>query len=233
MKDRRVFLSAEWRDLILFNFAVPDEALTPHLPKGVELDRWDGKAHVSLVAFDFLKTKVLGIAWPGHTNFAEINLRFYCKRQGIRGVSFIREIVPQPLIAGIARVIYNEPYVAAPIRSETKRENGRIAKKYTLRWRGREHVLGVTTKDERTLPKSDGIEHYFKEHEWGFGKARNGETVVYRVDHPHWEVHPAGVNELSFDFGAVYGDAWAFLTGRQPDSVCFAAGSAIKVYAKD
>jgi uncharacterized protein YqjF (DUF2071 family) len=233
MNRRRVFLSAEWRDLLLFNFAVPDDLLKEYLPPGVELDYFNGSAYVSLVAFDFLKTKVRGVSWPFHTNFSEINLRFYAKRNGVRGVVFVREIVPQPLTAWIAKVLYNEPYVAAPIASSQVKSESSLKKNYTLIWKGKNQTISVTAKPEQFMPDEASREHFFKEHEWGYGRARSGEATVYRVEHPHWQVFPVVNSSLAFDFGVVYGDKWSFLTGRNADSVVFAAGSAIQVFMKE
>ena len=52
------FLTAEWRKLIMANYLVEPELLKPYLPAGTELDYWNGKLHLSLVGFMFLKTKV-------------------------------------------------------------------------------------------------------------------------------------------------------------------------------
>ena len=52
--QKSVFLSAEWRDLVNLTYRVPKEKLEPYLPEGVELDLWEGEAHLSLVAFDFV-----------------------------------------------------------------------------------------------------------------------------------------------------------------------------------
>ena len=57
------FLTARWSNLFLATYAVPEELLRPRLPEGLELDRPDGQCFVSLVAFDFLDTRVLGV--PG------------------------------------------------------------------------------------------------------------------------------------------------------------------------
>ncbi len=67
----RQFLTARWQNLILANFAVPEELLHPRLPPGVELDRRIGQCFVSLVGFQFLDTRVLGVSWPGFRHFPE------------------------------------------------------------------------------------------------------------------------------------------------------------------
>jgi hypothetical protein len=83
-------------------------------------------AFVSMVMFDFLQTRVQGVRWPGCVNFPEINLRFYVRHAGQRGVCFVRELVPRRLIAWIARTIYNEPYQVARMQSEITYPDGMI-----------------------------------------------------------------------------------------------------------
>jgi uncharacterized protein YqjF (DUF2071 family) len=67
----RAFLRAHWSNLVLASFAVPPELLRPRLPAGLELDTRDGSAFCSLVAFEFLRTRVLGVPWPGFRDFPE------------------------------------------------------------------------------------------------------------------------------------------------------------------
>ena len=45
------FLTAEWHRLLMLNFPIAPEALQKHVPKGTELDDWEGTTYVSLVAF--------------------------------------------------------------------------------------------------------------------------------------------------------------------------------------
>src|SRR6478735_605434 len=118
--DRRPFLRAEWRSLVMLNYEVAPEVLTPWLPAGTELDQWHGRTLMSMVGFRFLQTRVLGITIPFHENFPEVNLRFYVRRNcggtWRRGVVFVREIVPRRAIAGVAQLLYGERYVRCPMR---------------------------------------------------------------------------------------------------------------------
>lgn len=50
------FLHARWENLIMANYLVDPKILAPYLPKGVELDFYDGKCFISLVAFLFKNT---------------------------------------------------------------------------------------------------------------------------------------------------------------------------------
>src|SRR5262249_25689796 len=97
--DRRPLLTAEWRWLAMLTYAIDAECIADLVPRGTELDRFDGKTYVSLVGFRFLKTRVRGVLIPFHANFDEVNLRFYVRRQDKsgprRGVVFVREVVPR------------------------------------------------------------------------------------------------------------------------------------------
>ena len=103
-----IFLTAEWRSLVMINYTVDRAVLDPLLPRGVDLDLWKGGALVSMVGFLFLDCRVLGVPVPFHRDFEEVNLRFYVRRKvdgaWRRGVVFVREIVPRRAIALIARV---------------------------------------------------------------------------------------------------------------------------------
>ena len=226
----RPFLTARWTHLFLASYPVPPELLRPRLPPGLELDTLDGRCFVSLVAFQFLDTRVLGVSWPGYRNFAELNLRFYVRHQGQRGVVFIREFVPQRLTAWAARTLYNEPYQAAPLTGIIREEASTISADYGLDWQGRKHAISVTGDKPGILPAESSVEHFFKEHSWGFGVTKRGNTLRYEVSHPVWQVYPVRDYRIDLDWRGVYGPEWAVLENAPPTSTVFAAGSAVSVY---
>ncbi|MCE7869101.1 DUF2071 domain-containing protein [bacterium CPR1] len=227
----RTFLTARWINLALFQFPVPAEVLAPHLPAGLELDTTDpSQGWISLVAFDFDSIRLLGLAIPLHTRFPEINLRFYVRRGEQRGVVFVKELVPRPAVAFVARWAYNAPYFTAPMRSRATRQGDRVQFSHQLRYQGRKHSIQATGANTLFTPGPDSLEHHFKEHSWGFGKTSEGQTLVYRVDHPIWRVYPVVGHHLDLDWGLLYGSKWSFLNAREPDSVVMAEGSAISVY---
>ncbi|MGE0709577.1 MAG: YqjF family protein [Planctomycetota bacterium] len=226
---RFAFLSAEWRRLCLLTFAVEPARLEPLLPPGLALDTRDGQAFVSLVAFDFLRTRVLGVPWPGYRDFPEINLRFYVREGERRGVAFVRELVPKRLIAWLARLLYNEPYLRAPMQSSHTRAGDELVVEHRLWMGGREQRLRVTAGATPSLQDPASTAHFFKEHTWGYGTSRRGRLVRYEVRHPHWETYPVRDVALEWDWGLVYGPEWADLGERAPDSVVLAEGSPVRV----
>jgi len=230
--SRRKFLTAQWRNLILANYAIPEELLRPLVPPGCVLDRHEGECWGSLVGFQFLDTRVLGIGWPGFRNFPEWNLRFYVSHEGRRGVCFVREFVPQWTVATMARVIYNEPYRSARMTMDVKDEPDTIAVHYTVKWAGKVHSMRVVGTKPTVRPAPDSSENWFKEHAWGYGTSRRGKLIRYEVNHPEWEVYPVREFNSDMDWTTLYGPEWAPMNGVKPQSVILAAGSEIAVFPR-
>src|SRR3954469_6176771 len=108
----RPLLTADWRNLLLLNFTVPTDLIASLAPPGTEPDLYEGQSYLSIVGFQFQRIRLFGIAVPFHTNFPEVNLRFYVRRQIgnelRRGVVFVKEIAPRRAAALIANRLYNE-----------------------------------------------------------------------------------------------------------------------------
>jgi uncharacterized protein YqjF (DUF2071 family) len=223
------FLTARWVNLVLMNYEVPREVLAARLPRGLELDEREGRHFLSLVAFDFLDTRVLGVPWPGHRNFPEINLRYYVRHGNQRGVVFVREYVPRMIVAQMASWIYNEPYVARPMTSVTRRVEGHLEVEHRLKLRSGTQRLSVRAEEKPMMEPVGSWADFFKEHQWGFGTDRRGRLMRYEVNHPVWETYPVVRWELDWDWEAVYGREWAFLSEAKPHSVLMAAGSPVQV----
>ncbi len=226
------FLTAEWRNLIMMNYVVPEDVLIPYLPKGVELDHFEGKCYVSFVAFHFLQTKVKGIGFPFHRNFEEINLRFYVKykENGTykRGVVFISELVPKRMISWIAKLIYQEQYDYTPIISSVTETTKRSL--YFNWGRKKQYELTVETGIKSQPIKTGSKEEFIFEHYWGYTGLPGNRTGEYRVAHPRWNIYPVTDYRTTADFGKMYGDQFSFLNGVPADSVFVAEGSAIEVF---
>jgi uncharacterized protein YqjF (DUF2071 family) len=233
----RPFLTAEWRNLLMLNYELEADALRPYVPVGTEPDTWQGRTFVSLVAFLFADTRVLGVPIPGHRTFEEVNLRFYVRRrvgeEVRRAVVFIREIVPRVAIATVARLMYNEPYVALPMRHSfgPHRKDG-IPDTVEYRWKvGRAWTtVAGTAGPSGQIPNAGSHEEFITEHYWGYTRQRDGGTVEYRVAHPRWRVWPVESRLVATDLSSLYGTAFSSLLNAAPTSAFIADGSAVSVY---
>ena len=230
------FLRAEWRKLILANYIIDKEVLLKYVPAGTELDLWNGNCYVSLVGFMFKNTKLLGVKIPFHTNFEEVNLRFYVKRfdNGVwkRGVVFIKEIVPKRALTFVANTIYKENYETLPMKHSWTLENGEQIIDYKWKKDGLWYSMSVQTSMERSMMESGSEEEFIAEHYWGYAQVNSKKTNEYEVTHPKWEVYEVKDYKIDIDFKAVYGSDFEMLNNSKPTSVILAEGSKITVENK-
>jgi uncharacterized protein YqjF (DUF2071 family) len=231
----KVFLTAEWRYLAMLNYEIEPAVLAPFVPQGTELDSFDGKIFLSIVAFLFLDTRIGGIPIPFHRNFEEVNLRFYVRRKADdgwrRGVVFIKELVPRSAIAIVARKFYNENYVALPMSHRIEKVQEEV-KSVSYSWRldGHESFLKLAVHGP-AQPLVDGsIQEFITEHYWGYARQCDGSTMEYRVEHPRWRVWNAKSTELDYQVAGLYGERFGHFLNQSPASAFLADGSEVKVY---
>ncbi len=235
MAEPRRFLTARWIHLAMLNYEVEPSLLEPRVPAGTRLDAFSGKTFVSVVGFQFLDTRLLGLPVPCHRNFDEVNLRFYVSRDAAdgprRGVVFVKEIVPRAAIAWVARRVYNENYVALPmshVDQVGRAPEPRVAYQWTHA--GRLNRLAVRVGGPACLPDETSEESFITEHYWGYVRRRDAKTLEYRVEHPRWRVWRASQAELDCDVAALYGPEFAPYLAGPPSSAFLADGSAVTVY---
>jgi uncharacterized protein YqjF (DUF2071 family) len=229
-----IFLTAEWRKLIMAQYAVDPAILVPWLPPGLEIDLHQGVCYVSLVGFLFDRVRIKGLAIPFHTRFEEVNLRFYVTRTGPdgarkRGVVFISEIVPRSAITRIANALYEEPYTTLPTRHSIVSTTDSLDVSYAWRHRNIWQSLAVKTSPHSVPIAPGSTEEFITEHYWGYTKRTRGNTSEYAVQHPRWQVYPIQDFAISADFAALYGPVFAHINPTAPANILLAEGSAITV----
>jgi uncharacterized protein YqjF (DUF2071 family) len=227
--QQRTFLTAEWKNLLMLNYAVEPDLLRPFVPAGTELDTHEGITYASLIGFEFNKTRLLGRAVPFHQSFEEVNLRFYVRRGSRRGVVFIRELVPKVAVTAIARFAYGENYSCVPMSHRLESIAGRLSAEYSWGSEATRCTISATTTREPYLPHQGSLSEFITEHYWGYA-IRNGRTVEYQVDHPQWLVRETDTAQFSGDASRFYGSDFGRLLDLPPDSAFLAEGSAVTVF---
>ena len=219
----------------MINFEVDPGVLRPHVPRGTTLDDRDGRHFVSLVAFLFLDTHLLTAPAFFHQNFEEANLRFYVRRMIGRelrqGVVFIREMVPLPLVAAVAKLTYNEPYRTVQMEHTIVETDGELQCVEYLFGGSRDRcrlTLHVAGSPQDIDPGSE--EEFLSQRGWGYTRQRDGGTIEYRVEHPRWSVWPDAHYELDGPLEEFYDQPFASILRGPAASAFIADGSAVAVH---
>src|SRR5437868_11246122 len=128
----RPLFRADWRDVLFIHYSIDPDLLAPHVP--FELDRFGGRAWVSLVAFTQARFRP---AWGGRLSewlmrpvgtHGFLNLRTYVRGGGASGgraIYFISEWIPNRLTAWVGPKLYGLPLRLA--RLEYRKEERKVA----------------------------------------------------------------------------------------------------------
>ncbi len=230
------FLTAEWNDLAMINYEIDSKILEKYVPKGTEIDLWNGKCYISLIGFMFENVKVLGVKIPFHVNFEEVNLRFYVKRfendEWKRGVVFIKEIVPKHAITLVANTLYNEQYQTLKMRHS--RTEDETTKRFVYEWKKGQkwNSIAMTTQKNAVPIEDNSVTEFITEHYFGYTNYNREKSIEYAVTHPKWEQLEVLDYTIDVDFENVYGRDFAFLHQVQPASAFLALGSTITIESK-
>ncbi len=229
----KTFLEAKWQNLIMVNYEIDPSHLLPYLPKGVELDYFNGKTYVSLVGFLFKNTSLFGIPIPFIGSFEEVNLRFYVVRKVNnelrRGVVFVNETVPNKLVAWLANKLYKEHYVAIPTKHSWTIANNKKEIEYKWKVDGIWNKLNVKASAASIKMEIGSFEEFIFEHYYGYTRVDSEETIEYKINHPSWETNKITEHQINCDFKAFYGSDFEALNTSKPYSVLLAEGSSISV----
>jgi uncharacterized protein len=228
-----IFLKANWENIIMANYEIDPVILYPFLPKGTELDLFNGKTYVSLVGFMFKNTQIFNLPIPFLGTFEEINLRFYVKRsEGSkikRGVVFINETVPYKLVAWMANKLYKEHYTAIPTKHKINQNE--LSKDIQYQWFKNRVWHNIELKASLTNKNlaEGSLEQFIFEHYYGYTRVSNEKTEEYRLHHPSWKVNTVIESNITCDFKAMYGNEFEILNNKTPSSVFIAEGSKVEI----
>jgi uncharacterized protein YqjF (DUF2071 family) len=229
----KTFLKAKWQNLIMANYEVDPGILEPYLPKGVELDYFNGKTYVSLVGFLFKDTRIFNVPIPKMGTFEEVNLRFYVTRKvgtiQKRGVVFINETVPSKLVALVANTLYKEHYTAVPTKHKFFLEEGEKHIDYEWKVNSAWNSMHVRATTEEFEMQKDSFEEFIFEHYYGYSKLSESKSSEYRIAHPSWKINTVKSYQIQCDFAAFYGKSFESLKHSKPYAVFLAEGSDVRV----
>jgi uncharacterized protein len=112
--NRRWVMTQTWHDLLFAHWPVSTELLASTLPKGFELDTFDGRAWLGIVPFRMSNVAPRWVpALPWFSEFPELNVRTYVRVRNKPGVYFFSLDAGNALAVQTARRLLNLPYFSA------------------------------------------------------------------------------------------------------------------------
>ena len=217
----------------MVNYPVDPKILQPYLPCRTELDSFNGVHYVSLVGFLFANTKILGIPFPFHQTFEEVNLRFYVRykegNQWKRGVVFLKEIVPKRMITFVANSLYGENYTTHAMKHNFTFSDNGFQVEYRWKVNNEWNYLKAIAETNLCEIAEGSEEEFITEHYWGYTYVNDSCSGTYQVIHPRWKVHKVNEYQIFCQTEKLYGTAFAHTLQQKPSTVFLAEGSPISV----
>ena len=205
---------------------------------GLAIDRWQGRAYISLVGLRFEGLRVLGVPVLPR-RYDEVNLRFYVRRPGDGaderpGVVFIRQLVPHRLTALAARVMYGEPFTVARTGHEfegLEADESDSLRRIAYHWRhaGRRQRFWAESDQTPTYANPGSLEEFLTARYWGYNGKTGAGVRAYHLTRPAWQVRRASRWGIDCDFSEVCGGRLAEAMLKEPASVLLATGSRTSV----
>ena len=182
----------EWNSVLFLHWVVPFELLRKSIPSNLNIDTFDGKCYVSLVAFTMEKIRpkfITSIAFI--SDFDEINIRTYTENDNKKGVYFLNIEAGKSISAFIAKVISGLPYEKANIKRTKKLYNSNNLKKgfqLSAEFEVKEEISNKTELDKWLT------ERYCLYLDHG------NELYRYDIHHKEWEIKKVDIKSLNVNY---------------------------------
>jgi len=183
-----------WHDLLFLHWPVRPELIRPLIPRGLELDTFDGSAWLGVVPFRMTGVRpryfppFAGLAFP------EMNVRTYVWTPGRSGVWFFSLDATNWLAVRAARAWYGLPYYDARMNVQLEQEtvhyhSRRVDKKST---RAEFHASYKPTGEVyRSAPGT--LDRWLTDRYCLYAVDRRGQLRHGDIHHLPWPLQPAEV----------------------------------------
>jgi uncharacterized protein YqjF (DUF2071 family) len=223
-------MKQQWHDLLFAHWTVPVEALRPVIPRGLEMDTFEGQAWLGVVPFRMAGVRVRGTpAIPGFSRFPELNVRTYVVRDGKPGVWFFSLDAANAVAVWGARTFFHLPYFLAAmscaedsgwIRYESRRKDRRGS---PASLRARYRAIG-----EMFHAQPGSIEHFLAERYCLYTADGKGRIIRCEIHHPPW---PLQLAEAAMEGNTMAAAAGIPIAEQKPELLHFSRRQEVVVWA--
>ncbi len=185
-----------WGRLAFLHWPVDRAALRAVTPPDLELDEFDGRVWIGLIAFTMWDVHPPGLpAIPTTRAFHELNVRTYVHHRGVPGVYFFSLDANSRLAVWGARTLWHMPYFQA--RMDLREKDGRIL--YTSQ---RVHsgaapasFFAIWKPGPRLPPAEPDSLAFFLTERYGLYTHHRGRLLWGRIWHEPWPLQEADLED--------------------------------------
>ncbi len=187
---RRPVMMQGWKDLTYVHFPYDPQVVQRRLPPGLEVDTFEGRAWVGLVAFHMEDIRLPHMSpFPYLSTFPETNVRTYVRGPyGHQGVWFdsldITRIIPVMVALGTYRLPYRWSNMSIEHRDET------VIYRAKRRWPGPRGVTSTIVARPGSSTTATDLEHFLTAR-WGLYSSFGKGLAYAPVDHAPWPLQAA------------------------------------------
>lgn len=195
-----------WSHLLFLHWPVNQTLLKKLLPHGLEIDTFDGRAYVSLVAFNMSGLRPVGTpSVPGLSSFLQLNARTYVTHGKESGVFFFSIDVSNAIAVWMARNFFHLPYFRAQMSATSEADKIKFKSSRTHQG-ARKATFDCEWIPGRPLPagRSNDLAVFLTERGRLFTVHR-GRAYENRIWHEPWTLRSARITKLETNIFEVNG----------------------------
>lgn len=180
-----------WRYLLFAHWPLTPEAVRASIPQSLELDTFDGQAWIGVVPFsmnDVCPRFTPPMPWI--SNFLELNVRTYVRKNGVPGVYFFSLDCSNPVAVRVARRSFYLPYFDATMQLKHGNNNEIV---YSSRRTGAPDSFQASYRPTGPVKSfdKDSLEIFLTERYCLYSVAPNGTLYRGNIHHVPWSLQPA------------------------------------------
>ena len=182
----------EWNNAIFLHWQVELSELKKFIPDELEIDLFEGKPWVSLVAFTMEKIRPKNLPpFPPISNFDEINIRTYIKSNNKTGVYFLSIEGGKSLSCKVAKYMSALPYRF----SEIKRTKNQYESKNSVF----NDKLNIEFTVGKGITKKTELDKWLTER---YALFQDTEKSIneFEIHHLEWPINKINLGKLEFNY---------------------------------
>lgn len=209
----------EWNNVIFMHWQVELNELMEFVPKELEIDLFDGKPWISIVAFTMEKIRPKYLpSFPPISNFHEINIRTYIKSNNKTGVYFLSIEGGKLASCKLAKGISELPYRYSSIKRTKNQYNSRNSKF--------NDQLDIQFTIGQKIEEKTELDKWLTER---YALFQDSEKSIneFEIHHLEWSINEIDIKKMDLSY-----PRFGQLVKNEPDRINYSEGVKVIAWGK-